>query len=255
LHTGVAITLSSSDTEAVSEITRPHPIVAPVWITSPAFEMIVPRKVVVVPRVAPDGATHVMLPVNALPADPALITSTVEPLPVMSELLMMNVHVEPLLPCAFSTSMPPAVKSNVPEATSYTPGISVAPLKPPAPIAVPVDARPKAIPYAAVASPKGVPAPEFATPVVDPTAGAFTIPGPGDVENVNPVTEGVPDEPATFPKMTLAPVFVTPASPNTAKGAAVPIATVSARVPTANIVKQKDNASIEINRNFIFFPI
>jgi hypothetical protein len=74
--------LVSSVTEASSDMTLPHPIVAPVWMASPASEMIVPRKVVVVPRVAEEVTAQVMPPVNA-PGAPALITSTVEALAVV----------------------------------------------------------------------------------------------------------------------------------------------------------------------------
>ena len=54
--------MSASVTEASSDMTLPHPIVAPVSTASPASERIVPRNVVVVPRVAPEGASQVMLP-------------------------------------------------------------------------------------------------------------------------------------------------------------------------------------------------
>src|ERR1019366_153075 len=59
---GVTMVFVSSVTEASSDMTLPHPIVAPVSITSPASEIIVPRKLVVVPRVAPDKVAQVMLP-------------------------------------------------------------------------------------------------------------------------------------------------------------------------------------------------
>lgn len=85
LLSGVEMKLVSSVTDAFSEMTLPHPIVAPVWIASLLFEIIVPRNVVVVPSVAPEPTAQVMPPVNA-PGAPASITLTVEALAVVSVL-------------------------------------------------------------------------------------------------------------------------------------------------------------------------
>ena len=81
---GVKMTLVSSVTESTSDMTLPHPIVAPVSIASgdAPSEIIVPRNVVVVPRVAAEPTAQVMPPVNA-PRAPASITSTLEALAVV----------------------------------------------------------------------------------------------------------------------------------------------------------------------------
>src|ERR1019366_509436 len=193
------MTLVSSVTEASSDMTLPHPIVAPVLTTSPASERIVPRNEVVVPRIAPVGASQVMLPVNGLPAVPPLITSTIEPLPVRSEVLMMITHVALLWPWASRVSTPPADKSNVvEEATVYTPGVRVAPVRKPAASGVP-GASPAISLYAVRASPKGNPTPE-ATPAEYNTPGGSTVPGAGaDGGEDNPETAEVEIDPATLP--------------------------------------------------------
>ena len=81
---GVKMTLLSSVTESTSDITRPHPIVAPVWIASgdAPFEIMVPRNAVVVPRVAAEPTAQVMPPLN-LPRAPASMILTTEPLAVV----------------------------------------------------------------------------------------------------------------------------------------------------------------------------
>ncbi len=71
---GVAM-LSSRVTEASSDMTLPHPMVAPVWSVLPASDRMVPRKLVVVPRVAALVTAQVRPPVNG-PALPASTTST-----------------------------------------------------------------------------------------------------------------------------------------------------------------------------------
>ena len=71
----VSMTLVSNVTEALSDMALPHPIVAPVLRAVLAFEIMVPRNVVVVPRVAPLVTAQVMLPVNG-PAEPASTTLT-----------------------------------------------------------------------------------------------------------------------------------------------------------------------------------
>ena len=75
--------LLSSVTEPVRDMTLPQPIVAPVCRTLPEPEIIVPRNVVVVPRVAALPTAHVMLPVNR-PALPVFTTRTPEALAVVS---------------------------------------------------------------------------------------------------------------------------------------------------------------------------
>jgi hypothetical protein len=97
--------LSSSVTDADSDMTRPHPMVAPVSSVLPAFETIVPRNAVVVPRVAALVTAQVMLPVYG-PALPVSITSTPEALAVVSELPIRKVHDALSLPSASSRSVP-----------------------------------------------------------------------------------------------------------------------------------------------------
>jgi hypothetical protein len=82
---------SSSVTEAVSDMTLPHPTVAPVSSVLPASETIVPRNVVVVPRVAALVTAQVMLPVYS-PALPVSTISTLDALAVVSELPTRKVH-------------------------------------------------------------------------------------------------------------------------------------------------------------------
>src|ERR1700722_13468705 len=62
---------------------------------------------------------------------------------------------------------------------------------------------------------------------------------------------GVPVEPATLPDTTVGPVLVTPASPSTPKGAAVPISMLSARTMTAASGRASARDKTEIARNFI----
>jgi hypothetical protein len=75
--------LLSSVTEPFSDMTLPHPIVAPVCRTLPVPEIIVPRNVVVVRRVAALPTAQVMLPVYR-PVLPVSTSSTLEPLAVVS---------------------------------------------------------------------------------------------------------------------------------------------------------------------------
>jgi hypothetical protein len=78
----VEITLLIKVTEAFSDMTLPHPIVAALSRESPAKEMIVPRNDVVEPRVAEDPTSQVMLPVNG--PDPVSTTTTLDALAVVS---------------------------------------------------------------------------------------------------------------------------------------------------------------------------
>jgi hypothetical protein len=71
-----------SVTEASSDTTLPHPMVAALSRESPAREMMDPKKEVVVPRVAEEPTSQVMLPVNG--PEPASMTSTLEALAVVS---------------------------------------------------------------------------------------------------------------------------------------------------------------------------
>ena len=100
-----SMTLSSRETEASSDMALPHPIVAPVSSTTPACETIVPRNVVVVPRVAALVTAQVILPVYS-PALPVLTISTVEALAVVSPLPTRKVHDASSLPKALSMSVP-----------------------------------------------------------------------------------------------------------------------------------------------------
>jgi hypothetical protein len=69
----MVIVLVSSVTAAASDITLPHPMVAPVLRTLAACEIIVPWNEVVVPRVAALPTAQVMVPVYG-PELPALNT-------------------------------------------------------------------------------------------------------------------------------------------------------------------------------------
>ena len=75
-ESGVLMMLDCSATDAASDMTLPHPIVEPVTRVSPASEIIVPRNVVVEPRVAELPTAQVMPPVNG--PEPRPITSTLE---------------------------------------------------------------------------------------------------------------------------------------------------------------------------------
>jgi hypothetical protein len=97
--------LLSSVTAPVSAMTPPQPTVAPVVRVSEASEIIVPRKAVVVPRVADWPTIQFMLPVNS-PALPVLVISTIDALAVVSVVPITKVHVPP--------SVAPASRSSVP---------------------------------------------------------------------------------------------------------------------------------------------
>jgi hypothetical protein len=98
-----------------------------------------------------------------------------------------------------------------------------------------------------VASPKGVPAHAFGTPVEYNVPDA-TIPGG------KPVTAGVPVEPATLPRVTVGPVLVTPASPRTAKEFAVPKSIVPARALAVDHERAKAEINMGRARIIIFYP-
>lgn len=106
VQSGMAMVFVFSVTAPESAMALPHWIVALFPIaTVPVSAIIVPRNVVVVPIMSPAPVTQVMLPVNA-PGPPALTTSTVEPLAVVSELPIWKIYDALLLPPALSWSNP-----------------------------------------------------------------------------------------------------------------------------------------------------